>query len=97
MATLAKETIELCAKAAASHRAGQGRLAKNQVDSATAKIDEMNAIVTSYIDADNKNKSYVKDNPVHSTILKFVGTLTARENQALKAVQATQATQAGLK
>jgi hypothetical protein len=91
VATLAQEAIKLCTDAAASIKVGQTRLAKNQVDSALAKADEVHAIVSGYSEAYDKNKSFLKDNPDHDALFKFVTTLTAKENQVLKAVQATQA------
>lgn len=89
--SLAKETLELCVKASASNQAGQGRLAKNQVDSAAAKAGELHTLVSAYNEAYDKNKKFLQENPDHDTIFKFVSTLTAKENQALKAVAATQA------
>jgi hypothetical protein len=91
VATLAQETIKLCVDASASHKKGQARLAKNQMDSALAKAEEMHVIVDDYSQAYDKNKSFLKDNPDHDALFKFVSGLTSKENQVLKAVQATQA------
>jgi hypothetical protein len=88
--TLTKETIELCAKAEAAHKKGQDRLAKISIQAAIGKADEVHGIVSGYSEAYNKNKSFLKGNPDHDTMLKFVSALTTKENQALKAVEATQ-------
>ena len=91
VATLTKDAIELCSKAAAAHKAGQAEAVKKLVQEAIGKAEEVHGIVSGYSDAYNKNKSFLQQNPEHDTILKFVSALTTKENQALKAVQATQA------
>lgn len=91
VATLAQETIELCGKAAVAHKAGQARLAKITLDAALAKAGEAHEIVSGYSEAYDKNKSFLQANPDHDTLFKFVSSLTTKENQLLKALQATQA------